>query len=153
MELLLIAITLINVALVATGTTILLRVFLTFNAQIKALSDFTSANGENPSNLALLWDSMVDRASSKVSMGMLGVKSGESRRESAAEVDYIKSVVAADQPVIAMALNQFFPKWGKMLQKNPEMLPKMMEFMETKMGGSPQGPPSNGAQTHMKFPL
>jgi len=119
---------------------------------IRSVSSFVAARGDQPSNLAILWDSMVDRVMGKVTMGHLGTKSGEARREKSAEIDFIKALVSADQPVIAALLDQFVPKWGKMIQNNPNMLPHLMEFVNKKSGQQePAKVGSNGSQ--IKFPL
>jgi len=124
------------------------NLYVVTQTSINSLTSFVAPRGEEPSNLAVLWDSMVDRVMGKVTMGQLGTKSGDARREKSAEVDYIKGVVSSENPMIAMALDQFFPKWGKMIQNNPQIMPQMLEFMNKKAGSTA---PANGTQ--IKFPL
>jgi len=151
-DVVLIALGAVSATTIGVGVYILYRFYVRVELTIGTVAAYAAARGDEPSYLALLWDSMVDRAVSKISMGQLGVKSGEARQEKSARVEYIKSVVADEQPMIAMALDRFFPKWGKMLADNPQIMPQMMEFVKTKMGGSGEKEPvSNGTQ--QRFPL
>ena len=102
--------------------------------------------------MALLWDSMVERAVSKVSMGQLGRSSGVARSEKSAEIELVKQGLANEQPLIALALDKFFPKWGKMLVDNPGIMPQMMEMVNKKMGG-PDAGKSNGVVVQQRFTL
>lgn len=139
-------------AAVLVGVGILYRFHVLTQSYVRALAAFAVASGDQPSNMALLWDSMVERAIAKLSMGQLGRSSGDARREKSAQIEMIKATVGNEQPVVAMALNQFFPKWGKMLADNPEILPQMMEFMNKKMGGAAAVPAeSNGRQQRFQL--
>jgi len=129
------------------------NLYFSTQSAVRSIGTFVVARDDEPSHLALLWDSMVERAMGKVTMGQLGTKSGDARREKSADVDYIKGVVANEQPMIAALLDQFFPKWGKMLANNPQMMPQMLSFINKKSGESAEKVPTNGNQSTMKFPL
>jgi len=144
---------LVTWASVLVGVGIIYRINVLTQSYLRAVTSFAVSDGDQPSGLALLWDSMVERAVSKVSMGQLGRSSGDARREKSAEVELVKASLASEQPMIAMALDKFFPKWGKMLVDNPAIMPQMMEFLNKKMGGA-EAPQSNGnGVTQQRFQL
>jgi len=143
---------LVTAASVLVGVGILYRINVLTQSYLRAFATFASPDGDQPSQLALLWDSMVDRAVSKVSMGQLGRTSGEARREKSAEVELVKASLASEQPVIAMALDKLFPKWGKMLVDNPGIMPQMMEILNKKMAGPDPGQ-TNGKVVQQRFQL
>jgi len=142
---------LVTATSVLVGVGILYRINVLTQSYLRALADYVATDGEQPSHLALLWDSMVERAVSKVTMGQLGRSSGDARREKSAEVELVKASLASEQPMIAMALDKFFPKWGKMLVDNPGIMPQMMDFLNKKMAGPTNS--GNGKVVQQRFQL
>jgi len=142
----------LSLGFLGVGVHFLRSIHLSIDSRLRRIDSFVAPNGEDPSGLALTFDILVERAFAKVAGHEMGIKSGVARSEKSAQVDYIKAVVSQEQPMVAMALDQIFPKWGKMLANNPKMIDQLMGYLG-KMGGKAEeaAPSTNGVQT--TFPL
>ena len=148
-ELILLSAAALSLGLLVIGVHFLYGIQLSLESRLRRIDSFISANGDEPSNLAVTFDVLVERAFSKVAGHQMGVSSGVARSEKSAQADYIKAVVSQEQPMIAMALDQIFPKWGKMLANNPKMVDQMMGYLQN-MGKKGDGPSANNvAQQHL----
>jgi len=130
------------------GVRFLRSLHISVESRLRRFDSFVSARGDEPSNLALVFDAMVERAYSKVAGSQMGVASGVARSEKSAQIDYIKQVVANEQPMVAMALDQVMPKWGKMLANNPKMIDQLMGYLGS-MKGKQEAPSANGVQEQL----
>lgn len=152
-ELILISSAVLSLGLLGVGVRFLHDINVSIESRLRRVDSFISPNGDEPSNFALAFDALVQRGFSTVSGHQMGVSSGVVRSEKAAQADYIKAVVSQEQPMIAMALDQIFPKWGKMLANNPKMVDQMMGYLQNmgKKGETPNGSAPDTQKT--LFPL
>jgi len=133
-----------STTITGVGVYILYGLHVRSQSAVRAFTSFVAPNGDQPSDMAVLWDAMVERTVGKMGMAQLGRSSGQARSEKSAEIDYIKAMVANERPEIAAVLDQVFPKWGKMMAQYPQIVPKMMEYIGNKSPVDPKA--TNGVQ-------
>jgi len=144
----------VSLGFLGVGVRVLRGIHLSIESRLGRLDSFIAPDGDQPSTMALAWDVMVERAFEKVAGSKMGVASGVVRSEKSAQVDYIKAVVAQEQPMIAMALDQVFPKWGKMLANNPQVIEQMMGYLKGMGGEKEPKVEENGAGPQQSlFPM
>jgi len=140
----------LSLGLLGVGVRFLRDIHLSIESRLRRIDSFISPNGDEPSNLAITFDVLVERAFAKVAGHEMGRASGLARSEKSAQVDYIKSVVSQEQPMIAMALDQVFPKWGKMLANNPQMIDQLMGYLQN-MGKKGEAPSGNNVKQQQRL--
>lgn len=89
-----------------------------------------------PSPLALFIDTIADRFALRMRMGILGEKSGNKRLETALMKDAVGDIMNRESPLLAMALDEFFPSWKRRLAKNPQALPSILNLAGQFLGNT-----------------
>jgi len=133
----------VSLGFLLVGVYILRAIHVSIESRLGRVDSFISPRGDQPSGMAEAFDLLVERAFNKVAGSKMGVSSGMARSEKSSQIEYIKAVVADQQPMIAMALDQVFPKWGKMFADNPKMVDQAMAYLKSKSGE--KAPEENGA--------
>lgn len=98
---------------------------------------------ETPSQLALMLDTAADRfgkqLAASVRGSLMGQISGDKRGEQAMVRDLAGAFMEKQNPLVAGALDQFFPDWKKFIAKHPQALPQILSMIQGGKGGLPSG--------------
>jgi len=124
-----------NAAFVGVGVYILYRFHVFTQLRVGSIASFLSSRGDEPSDLAHLWDSMVERALGKMGGQIMGQRSGVVRADMAAAKDMVRQSVQTEYPILAMVADKLWKNWDKHLAKNPGMIDSLQPLIEKYMGG------------------
>lgn len=115
-------------------------------------SRFISPRGENPSDFAMAIDAVADRVVVRMKMAVLGEKGGDAKAARSAEQGMMRDFVTSQNPMVALALDNFMPKWAKYFAANPELMGKGLEMMK-KYTGKPDDPADGNQSSGVQIPL
>ena len=112
---------------------------------LSGLRLYFEAHGEQPSEFSKFLDIVVDRASAKMAQSLkmvfYGTQSGEAKNVKRLEGALVQDLMEAQSPMLS-TIAQSFPAVGKLIRKNPNLIPLLQGFLGKKGDGSTS--PSEG---------
>jgi len=115
-----------------------IAVFFAWRLFTRFLRAYLEPQHGQPSQLALLFEFLIDRFLEKLNHSMKsslgGLNSVEARNEKRIDVDIVKDLAADTSPVLG-ALISAFPSLAKRVANNPSLIPLALKALE-KWGGA-----------------
>ena len=96
---------------------------------------YFEAHGDQPSEFSKFLDIVVDRASAKMAQSLkmvfYGTQSGEAKNVKRLDGALVQDLMEAQSPMLA-TIAQSFPAVGKLIRKNPNLIPLLQGILAKK---------------------